>query len=264
MKSAIVEFLDLLLQPTGLLWLALLAGGLWQWRAKQRLSAVITFTVALLFSIVGGTPLPKYLVQTLEKPYAQQRLDALSEADAVLVLGGFTDRSDREPTGIHLEMGTDRWTTGVELVRRGKARKLVLGGGSHIVGGNVVSEADQLIPLIQRWNLLRTPVLKLPVCTNTRDEAVALVQMMQERGWKRVLLVTSAWHLKRAEAVFRSTGAPVIPIGCDYRSYPEGENRLLEEWPIVPQPKKLKLAEDFTHEWIGWWYYKARGWIKDT
>ena len=264
MKGALVQFLDQLLQPAGLIWLLLLGLGVLQWRARLRRWAWATFGVAALFSIAGGTPLPKLLLRTLERPYTAQNLDALPEADAVLVLGGYVSNGQHEPAGFDLGAAGDRIMAGVELVRRGKARHLVMGGGSNIVEGRVRTEADEIEPWLQRWNLVNGPILRLPVCTNTRDEAVALSNLMKERGWKQVLLVTSAWHMRRSEAVFRSAGVSVIPVACDFRAYPTGENRSLRAWPIVPQSEKLEYFDDYCHEIIGWWYYRARGWIKSS
>lgn len=262
MKSALVQFLDQSLQPAGLIWLLLLGLGMLQWRARLRRWAWVTFSIAMLFSIAAGTPLPKVLLRTLERPYSTQNIDALPEADAVLVLGGSVGNSQYEPAGLGLSDASDRIMTGVELVRRGKARHLVMGGGANIVNGVVQAEVDVVEPWLQRWNLVSGPILRLPICTNTRDEAVAFSNLTKERGWKRVMLVTSAWHMRRSEAVFRSAGVAVIPVACDFRTYPVERGCSVTEWPIVPQPGALQGFHVYCHEIIGWWYYRIRGWIK--
>lgn len=264
MKSALVHFLDQLLQPAGFVWLLLIILGILQWRARLRRWAWAMFGVVALFSIAGGTPLAEWLLRALERPYATQKIDELPVVDAVLVLGGFLAREAHEPAGMDLAQSADRLMAGIELVRRGKARHLVMSGGSYIVDGKVRAEADDAEPWIQRWNLLNSPILRLPICTNTRDEAVALAKMMKERGWEKVLLVTSAWHMRRSEAVFRSTGVSVIPVACDFQAYPIGESGFLNALSIVPQPGKLEGFHVYCHEIIGWWYYRARGWIKPT
>ncbi len=189
-------------------------------------------------------------------------MDMFPEADAVLVLGGYLSNGHHEPAGFDFSDASDRIMAGVELVRRGKAKHLVIGGGANIVEGRVQTEADAVEPWLQRWNLVSAPIVRLPVCTNTRDEAAALANLMKERGWKSVLLVTSAWHMRRSEAVFRTAGVSVTPVACDFSAYPIGEGRLLNAWPIVPTPGKLHDFAVYCHEIIGWWYYRARGWIK--
>ena len=83
--------------------------------------------------------------------------------------------------------------------------------------------------------------------------------LAREKDWNKIILVTSAWHMRRSEAVFRKAGLEVIPVGADFM----GNNGLETEWDFCPVPsvgafRKLKL---FMHEQVGWWYYKFRGWI---
>ena len=45
---------------------------------------------------------------------------------------------------------------------------------------------------------------------NTRDEALALARLCNERGWKRVLVVTSPYHTRRACAAVEHEGLSVV------------------------------------------------------
>lgn len=57
--------------------------------------------------------------------------------------------------------------------------------------------------------------------TNTREEAVADAQVIASHGWKRVLLVTSNYHTRRADYIFART----LPKGTELRvvSAPDSE-----------------------------------------
>ena len=59
--------------------------------------------------------------------------------------------------------------------------------------------------LLATWKTNELEVISLGGCKHTRHEAEKVAKLAQERGWKRVLLVTSASHLKRAAGVFRTT-----------------------------------------------------------
>jgi uncharacterized SAM-binding protein YcdF (DUF218 family) len=48
---------------------------------------------------------------------------------------------------------------------------------------------------------------------NTREEAFALSQLISSRGWKRILLVTSNYHTRRAEFIF----GRALPEGIELR-----------------------------------------------
>lgn len=43
---------------------------------------------------------------------------------------------------------------------------------------------------------------------------------MESRGWQRAMLVISAIHMRRAEAVFRTTGVNIVLVACDFKSVP--------------------------------------------
>ena len=47
---------------------------------------------------------------------------------------------------------------------------------------------------------------------NTADEARAVRDLMAERGWKKIILVTSAWHMRRAARQFRKAGVDFAPL----------------------------------------------------
>jgi uncharacterized SAM-binding protein YcdF (DUF218 family) len=74
-----------------------------------------------------------------------------------------------------------------------------------------------------------------------------------------VLLVTSALHLRRAEAVFRKQGVDVTPIACDFQVY--GVPRTSAFPSPFPSQHRLDLLSLYLHEQIGWWVYKWRGWV---
>ena len=74
----------------------------------------------------------------------------------------------------------------------------------------------------------------LGVCGNTREEAVKFAKLVKERDWETVYLVTSANHMKRAEAVFLSAGVSVVPVGCDYMGYP-----FRGRWGLIPSQDRM-------------------------
>jgi uncharacterized SAM-binding protein YcdF (DUF218 family) len=122
--------------------------------------------------------------------------DAPEKADAVVVLSGSKhERLDR----------------GLELVRDGVAPTLVISGGF-----------DPRQPVANR--LCRAGegdgfnvVCFTPDPDSTRGEAQAAGRLAAERGWKRVLLVTSRFHVTRARMLFdRCMDGDVDAVGVPY------------------------------------------------
>ena len=75
-----------------------------------------------------------------------------------------------------------------------------------------------------------------------------------------IVLVTSASHMRRAEAVFSKTGLEVIPVGSDFKgiSSSQSDYRIYD---IIPGTEGFACLGNYLHEQIGWLYYKLRGWL---
>jgi len=245
-----------LLQPVVMIWLVLIAMGGWQVYRKQCRTAAVNGAMILLLFLFGSTTLPGWLLGTLEKPYLNSKLDANATADAVVVLGGYTSGGEEEPTGLDAGEAFDRILTGVELIRAGRAKRLYVGGGNFEIDSGVKSELSVIEPWLKRWNLTDVPIATLGDSGNTYGEARAVKKLMEDNGWDKIFLVTSAWHMPRARAVFESSGVVVIPVGCDFRSVPGGSQ------VFFPQSVRLGLLRIFLQEKVGWMYYRVKGWIR--
>lgn len=245
-----------LLQPVVMIWLVLIAMGGWQVYRKQYRTAAVNGAMILLLFLFGSTTLPDWLLGTLEKPYLNIKLDANATADAVVVLGGYTSGGEEEPTGLDAGEAFDRILTGVELIRAGRAKRLYVGGGNFEIDSGVKSELSVIEPWLKRWNLTDVPIATLGDSGNTYGEARAVKKLMEDNGWDKIFLVTSAWHMPRARAVFESSGVVVIPVGCDFRSVPGGSQ------VFFPQSARLGLLRIFLQEKVGWMYYRVKGWIR--
>ena len=97
----------------------------------------------------------------------------------------------------------------------------------------------------------------LGICINTHDEAVAFRKLAQSQGWSKVMLVTSALHLRRGVALFKKQGIEVTPVAADFQVLGVPQD------PFSPFPRQHRffLLALYLHEKIGWWVYRARGWV---
>lgn len=253
--KTIISFIE----PVGMSWLTLTALLLWlAWRKRFHLAGLIAVPW-LLMTAIFCTPLPSVLLATLERPWVKVDVAGLPDVDAVVSLGGVGEPSKLEITGFHFTRGTDRVMTAVELVRRGKAGTLVLGGGGYGDEKAWLSEADRLKSWVDSWSLLKNPALSLGVCADTHDEALKTAAMVSERGWKRIILVTSASHMNRAEATFRKAGLDVVCAPCNVISSVFREQQL--SWFHAPHHSGMEVFGIWFHEILGILAYRMRGWI---
>jgi uncharacterized SAM-binding protein YcdF (DUF218 family) len=93
-----------------------------------------------------------------------------------------------------------RVLVGAELGARGYAKKVLLGGGPY----QNSYQSDLAIPFAMQHGY--PPHLFVPVrllARSTIEEAIELGPMFRTRGAKRIILVTSNYHARRASLVFR-------------------------------------------------------------
>jgi len=245
-----------LLQPVVIVWIALIAMCGWQIYRRQRRWAAINGALVFFLFLFGNTTISINLIGTLEKSYIGGMNDRNATADAVVVLGGYVSGGNEELTRIDASEAFDRILTGIELIKEGKAGRLYVGGGMYRSNDGRKPEFGVIEPWIRRWNLTDVPIGTLGDSGNTYGESQAVKKLMDENGWSEVFLVTTAWHMPRAQSVFEASGVKVIPVGCDFRSIPENSLCLL------PQIGRLQLLQIFLQEKVGWLYYRSRGWIK--
>jgi len=248
-----------LLAPVGCVWavLIVLAVLLW-WRGQRRFAAAVAGLVVFI-TVIGSTSVPGRLLGALERPYAGVKIEALPVADAVVLLGGGAQGSRYEVGGVHLSSAGDRLGMAAELMRLGKAPVLLLGGAWGKLDGREFSEAEITRGLLTRWGVSPEAMIPLGTNTDTHDEALKVRALATERGWRRVLLVTSANHMRRASATFRHLGLEVTPVPCNFlTSVGTGE---VPYTPGVPGADGFVKMNIWLHEQIGWLMYWRRGWL---
>jgi len=254
MRSLIV-----LLQPLCCVWLLL--GG-WiayaSFRRRWRTVAIPALAWGILTALTC-TPLASLLISSLENTHACVAIHDLDPADVIVCLGGGAEPSRSEPSGFHLKPSGDRLTTGMILLAQQKAPLLVLGGGGYEDKGKMLSEADRVADMTRSLTGSAQPVLSLGVCADTRDEALKVAALTQEKGWKRILLVTSACHMPRAAGTFQKMGLPIVAVPCNYLSSVNRVGTL--HWLHLPHAEGLSIFDTWLHEMLGTWFYRSKGWM---
>jgi uncharacterized SAM-binding protein YcdF (DUF218 family) len=250
---------EALLQPPGLVWVALLVVSLLAFRKKAPAAGLLALAAAGWIWAIGATPLSANLLAGLERPYARTNSAPLPTGDAVLMLGGAVGFSSRELLWFGAGEATDRVLTAVEMMRQRRARVLVLSGSSYEWNGQRRPDAEIVAAWMQAWRLPVGELVLLPASVDTHDEAVNMAALIRTRGWRRVIMISSAYHLRRSTAVFRKAGVEVVPQGCDFLGVAALDSSD-PKWRIVPRPDNLKLFSAWLHEELGLAWYWWKGW----
>jgi uncharacterized SAM-binding protein YcdF (DUF218 family) len=91
---------------------------------------------------------------------------------------------------------------------------------------------------------------------NTHENAVLTGKMLSSRGIERIILVTSAWHMRRAEAAFQQLGIEIIPAPTDFEAVP----RPMSLRRLLPDATALLYSTKAIKEYLGLLFYKLVGW----
>ena len=154
--------------------------------------------------------------------------DPVDKADALIVLGDDNFYADRA-------------TRGVQLFREGKA-PVVVASGRRLrpnAGYAELMEHDLVERGVPRDKIVRFA----HDGDSTLEEAQALARLVKERKWRRVILVTSNYHTRRARYIYRR----VFPQGMDVRvaSARDGDFDPEHWW------EKRKSLKELTREFAG-------------
>lgn len=249
-----------LLEPVGFIWGCLVVLTVLLVRKQRRRLAAALGALAAFIWVCGATPVPGRILGTLERPWVGVNRAELPAADAIVLLGGFLVPSREEVGRVHFNLSADRAVTALELVRLQKAKVLVVSGSAFTLNDESFVEADLFKRLVDERQLGGPEVISLGGCKHTRHEAEKVAALAREHGWQRILLVTSASHMRRAAAVFRTTtGLEVVPAPGAFLT--SASIVTTDSVDLVPHSSGFMKLENWLHEQIGWWVYRWRGWI---
>ncbi|CAK6688432.1 YdcF family protein [Synechococcus sp. BA-124 BA4] len=259
------KLLPQLLYPLSLGLLLALTGQLM--RPRRRWSGSLGgLGLALLW--ISAMPLTaRELVWGLEDRSAALTPAPVPVGDAIVVLGGGLRAALPPRTGVEVNEAGDRLLSGIRLLREQRAPLLLLSGGrvSFSSGDPAPAEALSARSLALELGVPADRLLLSDQARTTAEEAKDLRRIGLSRGWRTVLLVTSALHMPRALASFRrQSGFEVVPVACDYLlpardqlGTPTVGSVMLSLWPDAGS---LLLSSLAIKEHLGLLVYQLRGW----
>ncbi len=200
------------------------------------------------------------LWKILEYPWRRIDYVDVNPADLIVVLSG----------GRHLPPGgtkiiewndPDRFVAGIKLFRSKKADKLIFTGGINPLSKNLPPEGDIYIKEAISLGIPREKLFTTYPVRNTLEEAKAIKKLLKKDlklSSNRIILVTSAFHMKRAKRVFEREGIKVQPYPVDFKSSGKSIQSLMKN-PIrwIPSAGALKSISNAFREFIGRIVYRT-------
>jgi uncharacterized SAM-binding protein YcdF (DUF218 family) len=239
------QFLKALVLPP-VFWLLLLLVVLMFWR-RQWARKLLLLTFCLIFVLHSGV-CGYWLRYPLESRYPPLIEPANVEPyDAIIVLTGSTiPASGLIPFSTIDEYMFRRLEEAWRLYRI-RPKPIVVSGG-HVNPFTPAKDENRIArDYLIRWGVPKQDVLAEDQSRDTFESAVAVGKILRQKGWKRYLLVTSAFHMPRSMLVFQSEASQPIPAPGDF-SLSKFELDPLGLFPTESAARGIFLT---LHEYLG-------------
>ena len=213
---------------------------------------------------VVGVPLEREFLVDGRVP----AVETFPETDAIILLGGGMSADTNHNSYAEMSAGADRVWQAARLYKVGKASKIIATGDYA---------KDTTLPLLKEFGVGEEAVSFLDART-TEEEAKGVWEMLGRSGGEeelgveefgesdspthplthsptsrpKVLLVTSAWHMKRARLMFNKYASEidVVCAPADFENtFMAGKTTLFKM--MLPDPNVFMLNSVAFHEWVG-------------
>ncbi len=200
-------------------------------RSAGRYGLLIVLAVLYALSV---KPAAVLLMEPLETMYAQPAAGEVS-GDVIVLLGGGAAAGVRDVDGDGQLGGSsaNRLLTAVRL-QRSLQLPVLLSGGPVLTGS--ADESAVYRRIMTALGVDEAMIFVDGKSRNTAENAAFSSEICRSRSWRRLIVVTSAFHMPRAVQYFTREGMEVIPYPCDYRT---GGTADLTPYSFIPQADTL-------------------------
>lgn len=253
MMFTFTKVLQLLLLPPGI-FLILMAVGFFIRKDCRLLGRLLMVSGYLLLYLASISPITGALIRPLESTYPPLKETPVTmKADVIVVLGsGVRDLSWLGLTPDPSEAGIERVVRGVSLYRSTHIPLMMTGGNGNPGKEDDVSEAGAMSRVAKSLGVPERELTIVGKIRNTLESAEAVKRRLKGN---RIILVTSAVHMRRAAGIFRKKGFEVIPAACGYR----GELSTPSFYSFIPRADNLNYSASALAEYLSLAWYRIRG-----
>lgn len=174
-----------------------------------------------------------------------------------VVLGGI-GKIDPAEKRIEFNNSADRLLKAIELYHQKKIKKILITGGSGSLLHPEDKEAVYIYQYLKNIQIPDTSIIIENESRNTYENALFTKKILDSLHIKdNIVLITSAYHLRRSVAIFEKLGyKSILPFPAERLS---GPRKFELDHCLLPHPDTMSTLYKYIHEWIGMIVYKIKG-----
>ncbi|GAB4447149.1 MAG: YdcF family protein [Bacteroidales bacterium] len=176
----------------------------------------------------------------------------------VVVLGGMMSYYDTKAKQIGFNKSVDRLMQGLKILNKGIADTLVFSGGDGSVLKSIGPEGDYIKNYLGDIAFDTSCVKVESKSQNTYENAKYSSTLIKSDKNHKILLITSAFHLRRAIGCFEKQGFVIDYYPADRIS---GKRKFTFDHLLIPQIEAMEKWSVLIHEISGYIIYKIMGYL---
>lgn len=187
-------------------------------------------------------------------------IESLQNYDVGILLSGITQTDKSPKDRVYFLKGADRLSHTVQLYKLGKIKKILISGATNISwkGTFDKKEIHPLEEVLLMYGIPKEDIIWENESRNTYENALYSAKIVQNDFQnKNYLLISSAFHLRRARKCFEKQGIKVDTFSTDFYT----SDRKITPRSFLPSQHSLASVSILSHELMGYMVYKMMGYL---
>lgn len=215
-----------------------------------------SFCLVLVLLFVGSNKfLVNYLLYSWESP-VKQFSEIKPSYEYGIVLTGVTLQKSPDDR-VFFQKGADRATHTLQLYKKGVLKNILITGGKPGIVEYGESEAEILRRFFIMAGVPTENIVLENKAKNTFENAQLTAELLKKKSvnTENLLLITSAFHMKRSEGCFRKAGLKFDTFPVDYYT----QEPKMKDLFLMPDIQNFANFSLLIHEVLGYIVYQITG-----
>ncbi len=230
----LTKIITQILLPPGIFVLLLIISAYYFYKKGIKVAFYINLFFAISIYLLFIEPVQDYFYRELEK---ELTLEASLRGDVIVLLGGgiYENSPDLSGNSVPSDEALARIVMAYRLHKRLNLSVITTGG---ILTKADISEAELSKRFLIELGVNEREIILENKSRTTRENAQEVKDILKRYNFKKPILVTTAYHMKRAILNFKLEGIEVIPAPCSFRALNKRDYKLYDYFPGPSNPFK--------------------------